>query len=183
MTRITKRNEDVLRAFIGMKEAGIYELREHFGIYIKNYLYALHKCGYIKVSRTVRRQIACQKPEHKPCMRDMHMYAITDKGRLLLQNLDFPPALQMQALKVPAKRPQPKPQPMKSPPPPKEANLHQMQSFIVPMPSTGHKVMMAEIDGREVKITYGAGFEYEVYRPAPDRSRNYTPRPIRGILA
>lgn len=183
MTRITKRNEDVLRAFIGMKEAGIYELREHFGIDIKNYLYALHKCGYIKVSRTVRRQIACQKPEHKPCMRDMHMYAITDKGRLLLQNLDFPPARQMQALKVPAKRPQPKPQPMKSPPPPKEANLHQMQSFIVPMPSTGHKVMMAEIDGREVKITYGAGFEYEVYRPAPDRSRNYTPRPIMGILA
>lgn len=35
MTRITKRNEDVLRAFIGMKEAGIYELREHFGIDIK----------------------------------------------------------------------------------------------------------------------------------------------------
>lgn len=183
MTRITKRNEDVLRAFIGMKEAGIYELREHFGIDIKNYLYALHKCGYIKVSRTVRRQIACQKPEHKPCMRDMHMYAITDKGRLLLQNLDFPPARQMQALKVPVKRPHPKPQPMKSPPPQKETNLHQMQSFIVPMPSNGHKVMMAEIDGREVKITYGAGFEYEVYRPAPDRSRNYTPRPIRGVLA
>ena len=185
MTRITKRNEDVLRAFIGMKEAGIYELREHFGIDIKNYLYALHKCGYIKVSRTVRRQIACQKPEHKPCMRDMHMYAITDKGRLLLQNLDFPPARQMQALKVPAKRPQPKPQPqpMKSPPPPKSVQKDSVPMRAVPDKHVSVNVMTAEIDGREVKITYGAGFEYEVYRPAPDRSRNYTPRPIRGILA
>lgn len=183
MTRLIPKNEATLRAILKLKEAGLHEVNAHLEFDSKECINSLKRCNLIEVTRTVPRKLSSKRRKNQGVVREMHMYSITERGRILLQNLDFPPARQMLALKVPVKRPQPKPQPMKSPPPPKETHLHKMQSFIVPMQSNGHKVMMAEIDGREVKITYGAGFEYEVYRPAPDRSRNYTPRPIRGILA
>jgi hypothetical protein len=44
------------------------------------------------------------------------------------------------------------------------------------------KEMIAEIDGRKVKITYGVHHDYEVYKPAPDYTR-YRPNPIKGIHA
>lgn len=177
MTRLIPKNEAVLRAVLKLVKATSQDVEDLLGYPVIPAIKSLHTCGLLETVAKVRRTT---KVGHS---RDMRVYAITEHGRQKLSDADFPPVRKMQALKVPAKRPQPKPQPMKSPPPQKETNLHQMQSFIVPMPISGHRVMMAEIDGREVKITYGAGFEYEVYRPAPDRSRNYTPRPIRGILA
>ena len=177
MPKLIPKNESVLRAVLKLVKATSQDVEDLLGYAAIPAIKSLHTCGLLETVATVRRTT---KVGHS---RDMRVYAVTEHGRQKLQDADFPPARQMQALKVPAKRPQPKPLPMKSPPPPKETQLHQMQSFIVPMPSNGHKVMMAEIDGREVKITYGAGFEYEVYRPAPDNSRNYTPRAIKGIHA
>mgnify|MGYP007039168055 FL=1 len=58
-----------------------------------------------------------------------------------------------------------------------------MQNLIIPIRDANVKSMKAEIAGRKVKITYGVHIPYEVYRPAPDNSRNYTPRPLRSILA
>lgn len=85
---------------------------------------------------------------------------------MLLQNLDFPPARQMQALKVATPQ-----------------QLHRMETFVIPDRKPNVNEMVAEIGGREVRITYGVHHPYEVYRPAPDSSRNYTPRPLRSILA
>jgi hypothetical protein len=64
--------------------------------------------------------------------------------------------------------------------------MDSMQYFTIPDrdPNVHHvHQMMAEIGGRMVKITYGVHHDYEVYRPAPDQSRNYTPKPLRSILA
>lgn len=177
MAKLIPKNKATLIAVLKLVKATSQDVEDLLGYPVIPAIKSLHTCGLLETVATVRRTT---KVGHS---RDMRVYVVTEHGRQKLQDADFPPARQMQALKVPAKRPQPKPQPMKSPPPPKETNLHQMQSFIVPMPSSGHKVMMAEIDGREIKITYGVNFDYEVYKPAPDHSRNYTPRPIRGIHA
>lgn len=167
MTRLVPKNEEVLRAVLKLTKATSQDVEDLLGYAAIPAIKSLHSCGLLETIATVRRTT---KVGHS---RDMRVYSVTEKGRQKLSDADFPPARQMQALKVP----------MKSPPPPKNTQLHQMQSFIIPMPSKGHKVMMAEIDGREVKITYGAGFEYETYRPAPDRSRNYTPNPIRSMTS
>lgn len=45
------------------------------------------------------------------------------------------------------------------------------------------KEMMAEIGGRQVKITYGVHHAYEQYVPAQDDGTRYKQRPIRSILA
>lgn len=173
MTKLSLKNEATLKAVLKLGKATVQDINDFMGHEARPAIKSLNACNLIETISIVRR---VTKVGHN---RDMCVYAITEKGRQKLLDADLPPARKMKDLKVPIKRPQP----MKSPPPPKETNMHQMQSFIVPMPITGHKVMMAEIDGRTVKITYGACFEYEVYRPAPDRSRNYTPRPIKGIHA
>ena len=179
MTRLIPKNESVLRAVLKLVKATSQDVEDLLGYAAIPAIKSLHTCGLLETVATVRRTT---KVGHS---RDMRVYAVTEHGRQKLQDADFPPARQMQDLKVPAKRPQPKPQPqpMKSPPPPKSVQKDSVPMRAVPDKHVSVNVMTAEIDGREVKITYGAGFEYEVYRPAPDRSRNYTPRPIRGILA
>ena len=179
MTRLIPKNEAVLRAVLKLVKATSQDVEDSLGYPVIPAIKSLHTCGLLETVAKVRRTT---KVGHS---RDMRVYAITEHGRQKLSDADFPPVRKMQALKVPAKRPQPKPQPqpMKSPPPPKSVQKDSVPMRAVPDKHVSVNVMMAEIDGREVKITYGAGFEYEVYRPAPDRSRNYTPRPIRGILA
>ena len=179
MTRLIPKNESVFRAVLKLVKATSQDVEDLLGYAAIPAIKSLHACGLLETVATVRRTT---KVGHS---RDMRVYAITEKGRQKLSGADFPPARQMQAIKVPAKRPQPKPQPqpMKSPPPPKSVQKDSVPMRAVPDKHVSVNVMTAEIDGREVKITYGAGFEYEKYTPAPDRSRNYTPRPIRGILA
>jgi hypothetical protein len=57
------------------------------------------------------------------------------------------------------------------------------QSFIIPDFAPNVTEQIIEVDGALVKCTKGVQFEYEKYVPPIDSSRNYTPRPIRGILA
>lgn len=176
MQRLKQKNEDALRAILKLKEAGLHEVNACLGFDAKECINSLKRCNFIEVTRTVSRQMSSAKRKNQGFMRDMHLYAITDRGRDLIQNMDFPPARKMEALKVPVVKA--KPQPEATPAPPQ---LHKMEYLTTPIKTPGVNVMMAEIGGREVKITYGTGFEYEVYRPEPDRSRNYTPRPLRYL--
>lgn len=168
MPKLIPKNEATLRAILRLKEAGVHEVNAALGENAKDAIRSLLLCEYIQVTRSIMRQTVTSNPKHKQHTRQMLLYAITYRGRQKLQDMEFPPAREMKALKA---VPVPK------------FDLHKMESFIIPSRDPNVREMMAEIGGREVKITYGVHHDYEVYRPAPDHSRNYTPRPLRSILA
>jgi FlaA1/EpsC-like NDP-sugar epimerase len=166
MAKLVPNNEETLRAILKLGEAGVHEVNAHLGFDARDAIRSLVQCEYIYITRTVMRETVPKNPRHKSHTREMMLYAITDRGRMLIQNLDFPPAKQMLALKVA------KPQ-----------QLHRMETFVIPDRKPHVNEMVAKIGGREVRITYGVHHPYEVYRPAKDQSRNYTPKPLRSILA
>jgi hypothetical protein len=153
MANLMPKNESTLRAILKIGNATLHDVEKIMGSDAKNAINSLYRCGNVKVVATKSQKT------RKGVMQHMHVYAITEKGKQRLADADLPLARQMKALKVPINKTQPN-------------ILH---------PNV--RQMVAEIDGRMVKITYGVHLDYEVYRPAPDRSRNYTPRPISGILA
>lgn len=164
MYQLSEQSAIVLRAVLKLGEATYQEVSSVVGFDTQQAINSLKRCGYVIVAKTVKRVINCRRGT---CTKPVNSYSVTDKGRLSLHNRDFPPARQMKALKVPLH----------------PVQLHKMESFIIPDRDPNVEEMMAEIGGRMAKITYGVHHEYEVYRPAPDRSRNYTPRLIRGIHA
>lgn len=165
MYQLSEQSAIVLRAVLKLGEATHQEASSFVGFDTQPAINSLKRCGYVTVHRTLIRVINCRGGT---CAKPVNSYSVTDKGRLSLHNRDFPPARQMKALKVPLHPVQPQ--------------LHKMESFVIPDRKPNVKELVAEIGGRKVKITYGVNPAYEVYRPAPDQSRNYTPRPIRGIL-
>lgn len=146
-------SETVLRAMAKREEANLHQLNDELKFDTRSTLNSLTRCGFIAVVRTMVRT-----------MRDMNVYAITIRGTEKICEID----------NNPQQRPQPEPKPVKKAAAPMRA---------VPDKHASVNVMTAVMGGREIKITYGTQVPYEVYRPAPDHSRNYTPRPIRGILA
>lgn len=166
MAKLLPNNEAALRAILKLGETGVHEVNAHIGFDTRDCIRSLLRCEYIYITRSVMRETAPKNPRHKTHTREMMLYAITDKGRMLIQNLDFPPARQMLALKVAAPQ-----------------QLHRMETFVIPDRKPNVNEMIAENGGRQVRITYGVHHPYEVYRPEPDSSRNYTQRLIRGIHA
>lgn len=164
MANLMPKNESTLRAILKIGNATLHDVEKIMGSDAKNAINSLYRCGNVKVVATKSQKT------RKGVMQHMHVYAITEKGKQRLADADLPLARQMKALKVPINKTQPN-------------ILHQMQSLVIPERDPNVRQMVAEIDWRMVEITYGVHLDYEVYRPAPDRSRNYTPRPIRGILA
>ena len=167
MTKLTPKNEATLRAILLLKEAGVHEANAAIGDDTKDAIRSLLRCEYIQVTRSIMRQTVTRNPKHKQHTREMLLYAITDRGRQKLQDMEFPPAREMKVLKVVLGQ---------------KFDLHKMESFIIPERKPNVNQMIAEIGGREVKITYGVNYAYETYKPAPDLTR-YKPNPIRGIHA
>lgn len=157
MPKLIPKNEATLRAVLKLVNATAQDIEDLLGPAARPAIKSLHDCGLLETVETARR---ATKVGHS---RDMRVYAITEKGRQKLRDVDLPPVRQMKALKVPVKRPHP--------------------MCAVPDKHASVNVMTAEIKSHEVKITYGVNFEYEKYMPAPDRSRNYTPRPLRSITS
>lgn len=158
MAKLIPKNEATLRAIMKLGNATLHDVEAIVGVVAKEAINSLVRCAFIYVVETKSQETK------KGYMRGMHVYAITDRGRQKLQDVDFPPARQMLALKVS-----------------KNQELHQMQHFVIPTLDPNVREMMAEIGGREVKITYGVHHAYDSYVPPIDHSRNYTPRPIKGI--
>lgn len=161
MTKMLPKNEATLRAVMKIGNASLHDVENIVGDVAKNAINSLYRCDFLQIvgARSQRTK--------QGCMKEMHVYAITDKGRQILQDIDYPTYMEVRSIKA-CKL---------------DEKLHQMQNIIIPISAPSVKEMIAEIAGRKVKITYGVHIPYEVYRPAPDNSRNYTPRPLRSILA
>lgn len=160
MPNLIPKNEATLRAILKLGNATLPDVEAIIGDVAKNAINSLYRCKFVNVVAT-----KSQKTKQGR-MQDLHVYAITEKVRNKLQDADFPKVVEMRQQK------------QKTAP-----ELHQMQHFIIPARDPNVEEMMAEIGGRMVKITYGMHHAYEVYRPAPDHSRNYTPRAIKWIHA
>lgn len=160
MPKLIPKNEATLRAVLRLGNATLHDVESIVSDGAKNAINSLYRCEFLQVVATKTQQTKQNRTK------DMHVYAITEKGLNKLNDADFPKV-------VAARQPKQKTAP----------ELHQMQHFVIPARDPNVREMMAEIDGREVKITYGVHHAYEVYRPAPDNSRNYTPRAIKGIHA
>lgn len=162
MAKLLPKTEATLRAILKLGKATLHDVQEAVGVDVaKNAINSLHRCEFIEAvgTRSTRTK--------QGCVKDIHLYAITDKGRQKLQDADFPKVAEMRSVAA-CKL---------------DTKLHQMQHLIIPIRDPSVKEMMAEIGGRQVKITYGVHHAYEPYVPPPDHSRNYTPRPIKGIHA
>lgn len=161
MAKLIPKNEATLRAIKKLGEACLHDVQAIVGDVAKEAINSLHRCEHIAIVAT-----RSQKTNGNQ-VRDMHVYAITGKGRMKLQDSDIPPARQMQALKVPAPVPE----------------LHKMENFVIPDRKPNVNEMVAEIGGRQVKITYGVHHAYEQYVPAQDDGTRYKPRQIKSIFA
>lgn len=159
MPRLIPKNEATLRAILKIGNATLHDVEEIVGDVAKEAINSLFRCEFLCVVAT--KSMLTKSGQTK----DMHVYAITDKGRNKLNDADFPKVVEMR---------QPK---QKTAP-----GLHQMQHFVIPARAPSVREMMAEIGGRMVKITYGVNFEYESYVPPPDYTR-HKPRPIKGLHA
>lgn len=157
MILLKPNNEKTLRLLSKKGTATLHDVVDLIGEDAKNTIRSLHQCGHIQVVAVVK-----QKSKGGE-MKDMNVYGITDSGKAKLDRVAVP--------KTPTTRPAQQP---------RKQDLHLMQTFIIPERDPNVNVMIASIGGRDVTITYGVHHPYEVYRPAPDNSRNYTPRPIRG---
>lgn len=160
MPKLIPKNESTLRAIMKIGNASLHDVEAIVGTVAKKAINSLYRCDFLAVVATKSQQTKQGR------MKNMHVYAITEKGRNKLQDADFPKVVEMRQQKQKA-----------------APQLHQMQNFVIPDRDPNVKEMMAEIGGMLVKITYGVHHAYEVYRPAPDQSRNYTPRAIKGIHA
>jgi len=161
--QLSKPSEVVLRAIQKLGNATLKDVFDAAGVGSKPAVYSLKKCWYVQVEKTLMRVTSkAGKSESKP----VSVFSLTEKGHAAIRRMDLPP--------------------VKNPLKPNRPELYTMQYFTIPDrdPNVHHvHQMMAEIGGRMVKITYGVHHDYEVYRPAPDQSRNYTPKPLRSILA
>lgn len=174
MYQLSQKSETALRACLKLGECTKQDICAAITEFdAKESVNSLRKCGYIEVVRQIIRAIDIVG--QRPLTRPVNVYLITERGRMAIHHSDFPNTRKMKALKVPLK-PEPKPES-------KKQELHEMQNWIIPDRKPNVNEMTAEIGGREVKITYGVHVPYEVYVPPVDKSRNYTPRPQRGILA
>ena len=172
MAKLIPKNEAVLRAVSANGTLPANQALEMFPDFdVRTAIVSLRKCNYIEVVGTVIRKSNAKRRSEKDRVIPVHVYGVTEKGRLAIQYLDYPPVLEIKAATKKALAPKPKQQ-----------ELHPMQYFTIPDRDPNVREMVAEIDGREVKITYGINFKYEVYKPAPDLTR-YKPMPIRGIHA
>lgn len=156
-------SQKVLRTIIPMKEATARMLTEAVGFKADPYVNSLARMKYIEVIRTQHSK------NTRGSVVEVNVYAVTRAGLQKLYEVEHAPP------------PKPKPPPKaenKKPP-----ELHLMTNFVIPDRNPNVNEMMAEIGGRQVKITYGVHHAYEPYVPPPDHSRNYTPRPIKGIHA
>ena len=63
-----------------------------------------------------------------------------------------------------------------------KSDVHQMQNWVIPDRDPNVTEGRMEIDGREVKITYGVSHTYPAYVPPADLTR-YKPNPIKCIHA
>lgn len=160
MAKLIPKNEATLRAIMKLGNATLHDVETIIPEGAKNAINSLHRCEFIEAvgTRSTRTK--------QGCVKDIHLYSITDKGRQKLQDVDFPKVAEMRSVAASKL----------------DTKLHQMQHLIIPIRDPSVKEMIEEIDGRQVKKTYGVHHKYEVYVPPPDHSRNYTPRPIRGIL-
>lgn len=163
MANLIPKNEATLRAILKLGEADLHDVEAVVGNVAKEAINSLYRCEFLQVVKTRRQRTKSER------MREMHVYAITDKGRQKLQDIDYPTDMEMRSVK--ASKP--------------AQNLHRMEHLIIPTRDPNVKEMMTEIGGRQVKITYGSHHPYELLKPDPDHARNYRnyiPRPIRGIL-
>lgn len=159
MPKLIPKNEATLRAILKIGNATLHDVEEAVGKVAKEAINSLYRCDFLQLVET--RSLRTKQGS----MKDMHVYAITEKGRNKLNDADFSTVVAMRQQK------------QKTAP-----NLHKMQHFVIPTRDPNVREMMAEIGGREVKITYGVNFEYEPYVPPPDYTR-HKPRPIKGIHA
>lgn len=179
MAKITQKNESVLRAISSngtMAANLVIEMFPDFDARLT--LKSLRTSGYIDVVGTVMRKSKEARKKGKDCVTPVRVYAITDKGRMALQNIDHPPARVIKAAIQKVLKPQPKQ-------PTQKQEQRPMQDFVIPdlhFPP-GVNQMVIEVDDMKVKCIRGEQFKRAPYVPPPDHSRNYTPRPIKGIHA
>jgi len=160
--QLSKPSETVLRAIKKLGNATLQDVIVAAGPDSKPAVYSLKKCGHIQVTKTLMRvESKSGKTESKP----VSVFSLTEKGHAAIKRMDFPPVEKT----IPA--------------PARKQELHQMQCFIIPEFEPNVTEGFIEIDGRQVKCIRGPRPEYKTYVPPIDRSRNYTPRHIRGIHA
>lgn len=158
---LAKQSKATLRAVLKIGNASLHELEESVGDIARNAIRSLYRLEYVQVvdTRSQRTKQGCTK--------EMNVYAITDKGRQKLQDIDFPKAAEMKAAKACKLG----------------TALYEMQHFITPIRNPNVNEMYAEIGGRKVKITYGVHHEYSPYVPPRDDGTRYQPRRFKSILA
>lgn len=178
MANLIPKNEATLRTIMRLKEAGVHEVNAAIGEDSRNAIRSLLRCEYIHVTRSVMRKTKPIDKTHRTYAREMLLYAITEKGREKLKDAGSSLARQTKALKAP-------PREIKAPlnPEPLKQEQHKMQDFVIPDFPPGETQMVIEVDGVQVKCARGVEFKRDKYVPPVDNSRNYTPRPIKGIHA
>jgi len=157
-------SQQVLRTIIPMKEATARMLTEAVGFQADPYVNSLARMKYIEVIRTQHSK------NTRGSVVEVNVYAVTRAGLQKLYEVEHAPP------------PKPKPQP-KVAKKDTQQELPLMTNFVIPDRNPNVKEMMAEIGGRQVKITYGVHHAYEQYVPAQDDGTRYKQRPIRSILA
>ncbi len=158
---LEKNSEATLRAVLKIGKASLHELEEAVGDIARNAIRSLYRLEYVQVVET-RSQRTKQG-----CTKEMNVYAITEKGRQKLQDIDFPKVAEMKAVKACKLG----------------TDLYEMQHLIIPIRDPNVKELIAEIGGRQVKITYGVHHEYSPYVPPLDDGTRYKPRRFKSILA
>lgn len=153
-------SQKVLRTIIPMKEATARMLTEAVGFNADPYVNSLARMKYIEVIRT---QYA---KNTRGSVVEVNVYAVTRAGLQKLYEVEHAPP--------------PKPKVAKKE---TQQELHLMTNFVIPDRNPNVNEMMAEIDGRKVKISYGVHHPYQPYVPAQDDGMRYKPRPMRSILA
>lgn len=161
MAKLIKKNEATLRAIQKIGNATLHDVASVIGDVAKESINSLYRCGQVCVVETKSMRTK------QGCMKNMHVYAITEKGRQTLQDIDFPTTIELRSVRACTLDP----------------GLHQMEHLIIPIRNPNVQEMMAEIGGRDVKITYGVTANYERYIPAKDDGTRYKPRPMRSILS
>ena len=149
------------------------------GFNVQNAVNSLKRCKQIEAVRFVYKKFTDSRATRAYAV---SAFSITEKGRIALRK--FEDAADRKAAVVPRVFTSPKPgrshkgtKAIQGGP-----ELHQMQNWAIPARDPNVTERKMEIDGREVKVTYGVSHPYPAYVPPADLTR-YRPNPIKCIHA
>ena len=177
---VSKNGYDTLLMVQELGEVEVSTLVERLPeVDVQNAVNSLKRGKLIEAVRSVNRKFTDSRSTR---IYAVCVYGITDKGRAAVKKYDD--AVARKAAIVPrvlaATKTAPKSKGTKAIQGGPE--LHQMQNWVIPARDPNVTERKMEIDGREVKVTYGVSHPYPAYVPPADLTR-YRPNPIKCIHA